>query len=211
MIDNVQAAMNRMAAIRSAMGGTSAGSAAADRGLASTAGAQDMFAQALTRALAQSAADVGLPSWPSTGFDHALTPAGSPRSGPPPGLEAYANGRIPASALAPVAGTDERLWAPAAAAFDAMRRDAARAGVSLPVVDAYRPLEDQVRLADELGLYKDGGLAAVPGTSQHGWGRAIDLDLDDKALAWMRANAWQYGFSETVPREPWHWEYHPST
>ena len=132
----------------------------------------------------------------------------TPSSGAPPGLEAFTNGRIPVESLAPIPG-GEVMWAPAAAAFTRMADDAARAGITLPVVDAYRPYEDQVRLADELGLYSQGGLAAVPGTSQHGWGRAIDLELDDAALNWMRANAGAYGFHETVPREPWHWEYHP--
>ena len=63
------------------------------------------------------------------------------------------------------------------------------------MIDAYRPIEDQYRLADELGLYSEGGWAAKPGTSQHGWGRAIDLELDDDALAWMRRNAGAYGFT----------------
>jgi LAS superfamily LD-carboxypeptidase LdcB len=91
-----------------------------------------------------------------------------------------------------------------------MRRDAAEAGISIHLVDGYRPYEDQVRLARELGLYSEGGLAAQPGTSQHGWGRAVDLELDDRGIAWMRDNAWKYGFKETVPREPWHWEFHPT-
>ena len=89
-----------------------------------------------------------------------------------------------------------------------MRADARRQGIEMPVIDAYRPLEDQYRLAEELGLYSEGGWAAKPGTSQHGWGRAIDLELDDEALAWMRQHAGNYGFTETVPREPWHWEFH---
>jgi len=38
---------------------------------------------------------------------------------------------------------------------------------------------------------------------------ATDLRLDGEALAWMRDNAWQYGFVEDVPREPWHWTYRP--
>jgi hypothetical protein len=130
-------------------------------------------------------------------------------TGAPAGLEMYQNGLIPLTALLPVSGTDEHLWAPAAHSFEAMRAQAAREGIELPVIDGYRPIHDQERLAEELGLYRDGGLAAVPGTSQHGWGRAVDLDLDDRALAWMRANAGRFGFAETVPREPWHWEYHP--
>ena len=64
-------------------------------------------------------------------------------------------------------------------------------------------------LAERKGLYKDGGLAAVPGTSDHGWGMAVDLSLDAGAQAWMRLHAGEYGFVEDTPREPWHWGYHP--
>jgi zinc D-Ala-D-Ala carboxypeptidase len=125
----------------------------------------------------------------------------------PPGLEGFGNGEVPITALSQVVGTDEHLWAPAARAFENMRVDAARQGVNLPISDGYRELHDQERLADQLGLYRDGGLAAVPGTSQHGWGRAVDLELDDRALEWMRSNAELHGFHETVPGEPWHWEF----
>jgi LAS superfamily LD-carboxypeptidase LdcB len=36
---------------------------------------------------------------------------------------------------------------------------------------------------------------------------SLDLDLDSRALSWMRANAGRYGFVEDVPREPWHWTF----
>jgi D-alanyl-D-alanine carboxypeptidase len=61
------------------------------------------------------------------------------------------------------------------------------------------------------GLYSQGGLAAKPGTSEHGWGMATDLDLNNKAQAWMRANGEKYGFVENTPREPWHWAYKPKS
>lgn len=208
MIDNVHAAMARMASIRAAMGVDRApvAPAPAAGGPTSEATLQAVFAQVLSQASAGGfmapSASYGAPP---------LTPvAGAVRGGPPPGMEGYSNGQIPPGALVPVAGTDELLWAPAAAAFEHMRRDAAAQGVALPVSDGYRAHHDQVRLADELGLYDNGGLAAVPGTSQHGWGRAVDLDVDEAGVAWLRANAWKYGFVETVPREPWHWEFHPA-
>jgi LAS superfamily LD-carboxypeptidase LdcB len=50
-------------------------------------------------------------------------------------------------------------------------------------------------------------LAATPGTSNHGWGLSVDLDLDATAQAWMRQNGARYGFVEDVPREPWHWTF----
>ena len=53
-------------------------------------------------------------------------------------------------------------------------------------------------------------LAAAPGTSEHGWGLAVDLGLDATSQAWMRQHAKEYGFVDNVPREPWHWQFAPS-
>lgn len=61
-----------------------------------------------------------------------------------------------------------------------------------------------------------GNLAAVPGTSNHGWGVAIDFGspLDNRYSdehVWMRATAAAYGWwwaGGTFGQiEPWHWEY----
>ncbi len=144
----------------------------------------------------------------------ALTPA-TVRSGsygrlePPAELISFGNGRIPAESLAPVGDTGHRLYQPAADALNILRADAEAAGVTIGITDSYRPLAVQESLAERKGLYSQGGLAAVPGTSNHGWGLATDLNLDGSALAWMRANASRYGFVEDVPREPWHWTYRP--
>lgn len=119
---------------------------------------------------------------------------------------AWPNGRISPHDLTPIGG-GHRLAGPAAPAFEQMTAAAARDGVSFGVNDSYRSFEEQVRLARSKGLYSQGGLAATPGTSQHGWGLAVDLDLDPKAQAWMRANGPKFGFHEDVPREPWHWTF----
>lgn len=129
--------------------------------------------------------------------------------GVPLALAAYGNGKIPAEALSQVDGTGHRLWAPAAESLGRLRADAAAAGVTIGITDSYRSYESQVDVAARKGLYKNGGLAAVPGTSDHGWGMAVDLALDDKAQSWMRANGARYGFVEDTPREPWHWAYKP--
>jgi hypothetical protein len=129
--------------------------------------------------------------------------------GVPLALAAYGNGKIPAEALSQVDGTGHRLWAPAAESLGRLRADAAAAGVTIGITDSYRSYESQVDVAARKGLYKNGGLAAVPGTSDHGWGMAVDLALDDKAQSWMRANGGRYGFVEDTPREPWHWAYKP--
>jgi hypothetical protein len=129
--------------------------------------------------------------------------------GVPVELAAYGNGKIPSNALHPVGATGHKLWAPAADSLTALIADAKRAGVNVGITDSYRPYAEQVDLAKRKGLYSQGGLAAKPGTSDHGWGMAVDLDLDSKAQAWMRANAGKYGFVEDTPREPWHWAYTP--
>jgi hypothetical protein len=130
-------------------------------------------------------------------------------NGVPVELEAYGNGKIPSHALHPVGNTGHKLWAPAADSLTAMIADARRAGVTIGITDSYRPYAEQVDLVKRKGLYSQGGLAAKPGTSDHGWGMAVDLDLDSKAQSWMRTNAKRYGFVEDTPREPWHWAYQP--
>jgi LAS superfamily LD-carboxypeptidase LdcB len=90
-----------------------------------------------------------------------------------------------------------------------MTADAAAAGITIGITDSYRSYESQVELAGRKGLYSQGGLAATPGTSNHGWGLAVDLDLNPAAQQWMRDNGWRYGFVEDTPREPWHWAYRP--
>ena len=64
------------------------------------------------------------------------------------------------------------------------------------------------------------GMAAVPGTSVHGWARAVDLEQGGQELAfdmsgyhWLVAHAPAFGFAQpgwagpsgSAP-EPWHWE-----
>ena len=140
-----------------------------------------------------------------------LAPGDYGRFEPPAELVGYGNGRIPAEALAPIGVGQHRLWAPAARAFRQMRQDAAAQGVTIGVTDSYRDYGTQVGLAARKGLYSQGGLAATPGTSNHGWGMALDLDLDASAQRWMREHAWRYGFAEDTPREPWHWGYRPAS
>ncbi|MGX6601797.1 M15 family metallopeptidase [Micromonosporaceae bacterium Da 78-11] len=131
--------------------------------------------------------------------------------GIPADLVAYGNGKIPASALEQVGNTRHKLWAPAAESLTKMIDDAQKDGVHIGITDSYRPYSEQVDLAKRKGLYSQGGLAARPGTSEHGWGMATDLDLNAKALSWMRQNGEKYGFDENVARESWHWAYKPKS
>ena len=144
----------------------------------------------------------------------AVLPVTSPTAllgpgGVPVDLQSFGNGRIPGRALVDIDRGTHRLWSPAAVAFRALEAAAARDGVRFGVTDSYRSYEAQVEVAARKGLYSEGGLAARPGTSDHGWGRSLDLDLSPQAQRWMRAHAAAYGFQEDVPREPWHWTYTP--
>jgi D-alanyl-D-alanine carboxypeptidase len=129
--------------------------------------------------------------------------------GVPTSLAAYGNGKIPEQALKQVGSTRHRLWEPAAEALESLIAAAQRDGVKIGITDSYRPYAEQVDLARRKGLYSQGGLAAKPGTSDHGWGMAADLNLNAKAQAWMRANGPKFGFHEDTPREPWHWGFKP--
>ena len=125
----------------------------------------------------------------------------------------YANGRIPSSALTSVGG-GHKMYGNAARDYLQMKAAARRDGVNLKLTDSYRSYAAQVDVARRKGIYgvrqPNGklGLAARPGTSNHGLGRAVDVNLGASpgASRWLRANAARYGF-KTIPREPWHWEY----
>lgn len=160
------------------------------------------FEASLNRATAVAAQ----PSLPSDD-QPATTDLGQPGAG----LVTYLNGRIPTTALTPIDQTGHLLSPPAARAFEQMARAAEIDGVSIGVNDAYRSIEEQRTLAKLKGLYSEGGLAAAPGTSAHGWGLAVDLSLDDAAHSWMQDHASQYGFVNDVPRERWHWTYRPES
>src|SRR5690625_4623966 len=129
--------------------------------------------------------------------------------GAPADLAHYGNGQIPEQALVPIDATGHRLWAPAAVQFQQLIAEASAQGITIGINDSYRTIERQHELVPRLGLYNEGGLAAVPGTSRHGWGLAVDLQLNGEAQAWMRDNAERFGFVEDTPREPWHWAFYP--
>ena len=178
-------------AFATANGGTSAGA-----GSAALRTADDLVAGILSRPPAlQPGATAVTPARPGA------------KATPPAELRAYGNGKVPAEALMRIGHGEHRLWGPAANGFSQLEAAAARDGVKIKVTDSYRSFEQQVDVAKRKGLYSQGGLAATPGTSNHGWGLSLDLDLDPKALSWMRANAATYGFVEDVPREPWHWTF----
>ena len=129
----------------------------------------------------------------------------------------YENGRIPESALCAISWqTVDHLRCDAAASFEALNTAyKARWGAAICVNDAYRSYEKQVALYNQLGA----GVAAVPGTSNHGWGVAVDLGcgvgiFGNARHVWFAANAPRYGFTQPEwaligsPRaEAWHWQF----
>jgi len=131
-------------------------------------------------------------------------------------LRAYPNGQIPVTALCPlVSAPGHLLRADAARSFDAMSRAYAQAfGTPLCVTDSYRSLAEQISVRARKPT-----LAAVPGTSRHGLGRAVDLcggveDFGTPQHAWVVQRAPMFGWfhpswadeSASKP-EPWHFEY----
>ncbi len=98
----------------------------------------------------------------------------------------------------------------AADAFKAMRAAALAQGVALIVNSSFREMAQQQAWYAEWLSGVRAAIVAVPGTSLHQSGRAIDLDTDDgtnAAFTWLNANAARFGFRRTVASEPWHWEY----
>lgn len=204
----IEAVNSRIADIQSRIIAMQTQQAAATRtasASSTTSAAGGSFATALADAMGtQSAAGPAAATGPAK--SHSLNSKGIPTE-----LVGYGNGKIPANALEKVGNTNHRLWAPAAESLNRMVNDAKAQGVKIGITDSYRSYSEQVDVARRKGLYSQGGLAAKPGTSEHGWGMATDLDLNNKAQAWMRANGEKYGFVENTPREPWHWAYKPKS
>lgn len=159
-------------------------------------------------------------------------------------LAGQSNGRLDPAVLVDtpgqLAGPTVRLVAPAARAWRALQAAALAAGHILKATaaaDSYRPYTVQERIFRErytttvlsgrpsvLWLGKrwyqrpNTAVAAVPGTSNHGWALAVDTGeerdsdaaaepLDDATLGWLLAHEEQYGWSHELQSEPWHIRY----
>ncbi|MEV0284659.1 MULTISPECIES: peptidoglycan DD-metalloendopeptidase family protein [unclassified Kribbella] len=130
------------------------------------------------------------------------------------GWGGYSNGMIPASKLCGL-GSGHMLRCDAAAAYLQLARAyRAQFGKTLCITDSYRSYSSQVSL-----YARKPSLAALPGTSNHGWGVAVDLcgGVDRFGTAqyqWMKRHASQYGWVHPSwadqggsREEPWHWEF----
>ena len=127
---------------------------------------------------------------------------------------------------------DSRIYPELQKMFD----DARAQGYGLFVAAGYRTAEKQQQLMDEkIEAYKNEGYSdakakrlaekwvAIPGTSEHQMGIAVDINADttisssDAVYTWLAENAYKYGFIKRYPsdktditgviNEPWHYRY----
>lgn len=134
------------------------------------------------------------------------------------GWGGFGNGLVPASALCPLTAPGQLLRCDAADAWNAMAAAfQADTGTPMCITDSYRTLDAQIRLRAEKPT-----LAAVPGTSNHGWALAVDLcepgrnpmGYTTATYRWLQAHAARFGWAHPAwaepghgQQEPWHWEY----
>lgn len=155
----------------------------------------------------------------------------------PAALKGRPNGGLSPQELAPCGIGSFQMQPAAARAMQALVKAAAAAGFKVRATGTYRSLEAQERLfrerytTDKLEgrptkTWKgqtwfqrpNVAMAAVPGTSNHGLGLAVDFaeerDGDPQVesvspafVAWLCENADDYGFSAEAQSEPWHWRF----
>jgi cell wall-associated NlpC family hydrolase len=132
-----------------------------------------------------------------------------------PAWGGYGNGQIPSGALCALGVGHHALRCDAAAGYAAMSAAfESTFGSPLCITDSYRSYASQVS-----AFQRKPALAAVPGTSNHGWALAVDLCgginiAGSPQWSWMTANSGRFGFVQpdwARPRaekpEPWHWEF----
>jgi hypothetical protein len=116
-------------------------------------------------------------------------------------------------------GVECYLRKDAAVAWEAMRRTVLdHHGVDiypLGPISAYRSYKDQVRMKNKWSAAGQPWKAAAPGTSNHGWGLAVDAGAGDPAVSQRMFTAigtighrfgWSHDEGARVG-EPWHFRY----
>lgn len=141
-------------------------------------------------------------------------------------LNESSNGQLSKEDLTPITvkgqtSGEHALNSTAAAAYEKMVAAAKKEGVEWGITDSYRTYDVQNRIFD-WDFFKrtnkkrkkgtSGTPVAYPGTSNHGWGSAVDLKVKygDAAHTWLTQNASKFGFSNPFKNpktEPWHWEH----
>ena len=121
-----------------------------------------------------------------------------------------ANGRLPASELVAIPGNG-RLARHAGLCYIAMADRASKDGVSLAIFESsmrrtYREMAAQIEARRWWCSQGKCGNAAVPGTSNHGWGWAVDL-MNMTQRAWIDRKGATYGWAKRwsdAAHEWWH-------
>jgi hypothetical protein len=123
---------------------------------------------------------------------------------------AFANGQIPLGQLAEIPGG--HLRRDAARAWNDMREHIVRRGgpaiQPTGAISSYRDLGGQKRMRDYWCGLGQCAKAAVPGTSNHGWGLAVDVPANNQR--WLRKVGPRYGWSDDEGKrvgETWHFRY----
>lgn len=141
-------------------------------------------------------------------------------------LDGQLNGRLdPDIMRTRTAGSGTvQLIHPAARSWAAMHADAKSDGITLGSVGSYRTYARQVDLFTHhyTKTYLPGRrykvwqgrrwyqrygspVVAIPGTSNHGWGSAVDVEsVTTVRLRWLLNNEIRFGWSHEVSTEPWH-------
>jgi hypothetical protein len=130
----------------------------------------------------------------------------------------FKNGEVPKSEMKKVTGYpgygsagSGLMHKSVADKFQSMLDAAHKDGHGIGINDTYRTYADQVYMKQTKGY-----LAATPGTSNHGYGLAADVNYTNAGYKWLWANAGKFGFkplkgwglSPNTPdkAEAWHWE-----
>ena len=134
---------------------------------------------------------------------------------PSPAWGGWSNGSIPSDALCELGSSGHALRCDAAEGYARLAQAyAARFGRGLCITDSYRSYGAQLN-----AFALKPGLAALPGTSNHGWALAVDLcggvnSFGTEQWRWMAENAGRFGWVQPAwagPQgekpEPWHWEF----
>lgn len=150
-------------------------------------------------------------------------------------LKGQQNGKLPAALLFPCDLDAFKMVEPAARAMKALLSAAKAAGFKPTATGVYRSYTAQVTLfrarysktelpgrptktweGQTWWQRPNVAMAATPGTSNHGWGLAVDfaekrtvglVPVTASFVAWLCANAFTYGFSAEDQSEVWHWRY----
>jgi hypothetical protein len=200
--------------------------AAVDAELAAEITAQQMaLAEQLRQAAAAAPPQVADPAPPPpSGPAPPPPPAAGPPAAPPPSAPPPPSSPPP-SVPAPVPLATVRgitVHSSIAGQLDALLGAAAASGIVLGG-SGYRDINRQIQLRRQNCGTSDYAVwqmpasqcsppTAVPGTSMHERGLAIDFTWNGSAItsrsspafAWLAANAARYGF-HNLPSEPWHW------